>query len=114
MHALSRPAGAFALALSLLAGAAPTASAESRSETEAGLALAERYCAECHAIAHDDESPHVEAPPFRSLHENYPVEHLAEALAEGIMVGHPAMPQFVFQPEEIDAFIAYLKTLERG
>ena len=34
------------------------------------------------------------APPFRALHERYPVENLSEALAEGIRTGHPEMPQF--------------------
>ena len=38
------------------------------------------------------------APPFRLLPQRYPVEHLAEALAEGIVTGHPAMPQFKFHP----------------
>jgi hypothetical protein len=32
------------------------------------------------------------APPFRTLHERYPVENLEEPLAEGIISGHPSMP----------------------
>jgi hypothetical protein len=53
------------------------------------------------------------APPFRTLHERYPVETLEEALAEGIATGHPAMPEFVFSVPEIKDFITYLKSLER-
>lgn len=79
---------------------------------EAGRIIAEERCASCHAIAAADESRLAEAPPFRRLHQRYPVEHLAEALAEGIEVGHEAMPEFVFEPREIDALIAYLKSLE--
>jgi mono/diheme cytochrome c family protein len=51
------------------------------------------------------------APPFRDLPKRYPVEHLAEALAEGIVAGHPAMPRFVLEPREIDALLAYMSSL---
>lgn len=51
------------------------------------------------------------APPFRSLSQRYPVEHLAEALAEGIVTGHPAMPQYKFKTAEIDALLAFLDSL---
>jgi hypothetical protein len=52
------------------------------------------------------------APPFREVVRRYPVYDLAEALAEGIVSGHPDMPQFVFQPKEISAILTYLKTLK--
>jgi mono/diheme cytochrome c family protein len=51
------------------------------------------------------------APPFRDLAKRYPVENLAEALAEGIVTGHPAMPRFTFEPREIDALLAYISSL---
>jgi len=50
---------------------------------------------------------------FRELHKRYPVEDLAESLAEGIVTGHPTMPEFRFDPAQIGDVIAYLKTLER-
>ena len=54
------------------------------------------------------------APPFRALHERYPIEHLTEALAEGIRTGHPEMPQFdELDAQRIDDLIAYLKSLEK-
>jgi hypothetical protein len=40
------------------------------------------------------------------------VANLEEALAEGISVGHPAMPQFQFSPEDADALIAYLESIQ--
>jgi len=73
----------------------------------------EQNCAECHAIGSDDESALAEAPAFRSLHERYPVEFLAEALAEGIVTAHPGMPVFVLEPDQIDDVIAYLESLEK-
>jgi cytochrome c len=84
-------------------------------EIERGRAYAQRHCATCHAIGRTGSSPYTPAPPFRTLHERYDVEALAEALAEGIIVGHGGtrqMPQFVLSPAEIDDLLAYLKSLE--
>jgi hypothetical protein len=46
-------------------------------------------------------------------HERYPVEDLQEPLAEGIITGHPAMPEFRFDPGQVGDIIAYLKSIER-
>jgi mono/diheme cytochrome c family protein len=71
------------------------------------------HCATCHAIGKSDGSPLRIAPPLRDLHRMYPVESLQEALAEGIVTGHPTMPEFRLDPGQINDVIAYLKTLER-
>jgi mono/diheme cytochrome c family protein len=76
-----------------------------------GQRLAERLCARCHSIAVSGESPMRPAPPFRMLPQRYPVEHLAEALAEGIVTGHPSMPQFAFNPAEIAALLSFIDGL---
>jgi hypothetical protein len=47
------------------------------------------------------------------LPQRYPVENLAEALAEGIYVGHPMMPEFKFDPPEIDALLAFMDGLAK-
>jgi hypothetical protein len=52
-------------------------------------------------------------PPFRDLPRKYPVEHLAESLAEGIVVGHNDMPEFLFEPDDIEALLAYISGLAR-
>jgi mono/diheme cytochrome c family protein len=59
------------------------------------------------------ESPLPIAPPFRALHTRYPVEDLADSLAEGIVTGHPTMPEFRLDIAQINDLIAYLRTLER-
>ncbi|MGE0529895.1 MAG: cytochrome c [Hyphomonadaceae bacterium] len=79
---------------------------------ERGRAIAQQNCSSCHAIGLSGESPAPEAPPFRTLSENYRVDTLEEALAEGISVGHPAMPQFEFAPDDVDALIAYLQSIQ--
>lgn len=76
-----------------------------------GQGIAEQLCARCHSVATAGESPMAAAPPFRALPQRYPVEHLAEALAEGIVTGHPAMPQFKFGPAEIDALLSFIDSL---
>jgi mono/diheme cytochrome c family protein len=96
----------------LLAGAAPAAAATQDDLVAQGHAIAEADCARCHAIGPTGDSQLPIAPAFRTLSERYPVKDLEEALAEGIVSGHPEMPEFEFQPEEIDALIAYLQSVQ--
>jgi len=77
-----------------------------------GRELAEAYCSGCHAIGSDDTSAHPEAPAFRTLDRLYPVEILQEALAEGIVTGHPDMPEVAWHPDTIAVFLAYLKSIQ--
>ena len=77
-----------------------------------GEVMAEALCARCHAITREDESAHREALPFREISWKYPVESLAEPLAEGIMVGHPDMPEWQFEPNDIDAILAYIESIQ--
>jgi mono/diheme cytochrome c family protein len=86
--------------------------AVAQDELERGRAILDANCSRCHAISAEGESPLPAAPPFRTLGKRYPVGDLEEALAEGIMTGHPEMPQLSFQPEEIAAVIAYMKSLQ--
>ena len=77
-----------------------------------GEGLAKRLCSDCHAIGATDLSPHLEAPPFRTLGAAYPIEYLAESLAEGIIVGHPDMPVFELSPDQISALLSYLEEVQ--
>jgi mono/diheme cytochrome c family protein len=78
-----------------------------------GRALVEANCSGCHAAGRADASPMPDAPPLREVHQRYPVEFLAEALAEGLMTGHPGKPVFKFDAQEVDDIIDYLRSLER-
>jgi mono/diheme cytochrome c family protein len=78
-----------------------------------GQSLADARCASCHATGPTGASPRPPAPAFRDLHRRYPVDQLAESLAEGIVTGHPDMPAFTFDRAEIEAFLAYLGALDR-
>ena len=80
--------------------------------TAKGEALLKENCSRCHAIGKEGTSPHPEAPPFRTLSRKYPVEDLAESLAEGIVSGHPDMPIFVFSAHDVEAIIDYLQSIQ--
>lgn len=77
-----------------------------------GFVFVKENCSRCHAIGLNGTSPLPIAPPFRTLHERYPIEDIAEALAESIVTGRPTMPQFQLDPPQIDDVISYLKSLE--
>lgn len=77
-----------------------------------GRRLAEIYCARCHAISADGESAHPMAPPFRTLSSQYPVGALEEAFAEGVLVGHPDMPEFQLEPRQIDDLLSYIQSVQ--
>ncbi len=77
-----------------------------------GRLLVQRNCSRCHAIGRHDESKHPQAPPFRQVMKVYPAEDLSEALGEGLVTGHPDMPEFKFPPRDVGAIVDYLHTLE--
>jgi cytochrome c len=101
-----------ALAAAALMLMAEMASAQQPPNVQRGLTLVRTHCGGCHAIDKVSPSRLAAAPPFRTLHERYPVENLEEPLAEGIVTGHPAMPEFSFDPDQVGDIIAYLKSLE--
>jgi cytochrome c len=90
--------------------------AEAGAQTPAaqrGLNYVRANCARCHAIDKVSESPLKIAPPFRTLHLRYPIDSLQEAFAEGIQTGHPTMPVFRLELDQISDVMAFLKTLEK-
>lgn len=101
-----------AIVLGAAVAPAVTPAAADESEITTGRAFVEANCAICHALGAEGASPHAEAPPFRTLSARYPVAALGEALAEGIRVGHPDMPEFVVPPEAIAGVIAYLESIQ--
>ena len=101
------PAGAVAAIL------APTlALAQDDLSERRGRQIAEAACSPCHAVGKQRTSPNPAAPIFRTLGQKYPVDSLQEALAEGILVGHPGMPQVRMSPQDIGAFLTYLASIQ--
>lgn len=79
-----------------------------------GAALAEQNCASCHAVGREDESAFPGAPPLRALSDRYSIWSLEEALGEGMVVGHPAMPLFQFAPDDVTDLLAYMQSIQEG
>src|SRR3978361_2274668 len=102
-----RPLRQTLLALMLISPALAASPSEQRGKT-----FAVTNCSRCHSVDGVTQSPLKIAPPFRTLHKRYPIETLAESLAEGIVTGHPSMPQFQLDPDQIHDLLSYLKTLE--
>lgn len=106
----SRAALPAALLLAICAGNRPSDAAD---DPQRGEALLTKNCASCHAVAAKGESPRQDAPAFRTLSQRYPIESLEESLAEGIMSGHPDMPEFTFDADDVGAIIDYLKSIQQ-
>ena len=104
------------IAPTILAAAVALAAALQPSTAAVDLKLGEtllaRHCGSCHAIGKSGDSPQKDALALRTLSSRYPVEALEEALGEGFMSGHPDMPEFKFDADDVGAIIAYLKSIQ--
>ncbi len=87
------------------------AHSQSQGDVAKGKAFVERNCASCHAIGLSDDSHMPQAPALRTLHNRYPIDSLSEAFAEGIVTGHPEMPEFELDTETIGNMLAYIESL---
>ena len=78
-----------------------------------GRALAERLCAQCHAVGRAGASRHTDAPPFRELSRRHvDLESLPDRLRQGLVSGHPDMPTFRFSPADARDLTAYLRSIQ--
>jgi cytochrome c len=101
------------LAAAIVAAAGEIAPAQDIKALEAhGKEILQAQCGRCHAVLRSGESPNAAAPAFRTLSQRYPIDGLADSLAEGLSVGHSDMPEFVFETDEIAAILAYLKSIQ--
>lgn len=79
---------------------------------ESGRGIAETHCVACHAIGVADESPRADAPPLRTVLQNYDAEALAHDFRERLEIGHADMPDYDFGPIGTDGLIAYLQSIQ--
>ncbi|PWT92513.1 MAG: cytochrome C-552 [Proteobacteria bacterium] len=77
-----------------------------------GRAIAERMCAQCHAVGRQGKSPHANAPLFRELGQRVELDTFVDRLREGLVVAHPDMPTFHFGGEDARAFRLYLRSIQ--
>ncbi len=101
-----------AITVATFAVVIPTTAEDAAAVQTRGEALLAKNCARCHSVGRTGTSPHADAPPFRTLSRKYPIESLAESLAEGLFTGHPDMPEFTFEADEVGAIIAFLESIQ--
>jgi len=105
-------AGRLVVALTAIAWYASGAARAQSPAAQRGLTFVRVNCAQCHSIDKVSESPLTIAPPFRTLHQRFPIESLRPRLAKGIMATHPTMPQFRLDADQISDVLAYIQTLQ--
>lgn len=109
----ARRAGLAILTAASLAAPATAATTAARAG-QAGQAVAQRNCAACHAIGRRGESPNAKSPPFRNLYRRYPpgLAWIENALREGLLQTHRAMPRMPMTDQELNALIAYMRSIQ--
>jgi mono/diheme cytochrome c family protein len=101
------------LALLLACACGGTANAFDR-EQQHGKELLDTLCAPCHAVGETGRSPHLDAPPFRSLGDRKLYdEDFSQRLQSGLSTIHPDMPTFRFNRSDAEAAVNYLKAIQQ-
>jgi mono/diheme cytochrome c family protein len=100
------------IALMLVLGVAAAAAQDADPSTAPGRALAERLCAQCHAVGRSGPSPHADAPPFRELGGRLDLDFFADRLRDTLSVDHRDMPAFRFTRPDARALVLYLRSIQ--
>lgn len=95
---------AFAWTMNAAAAAAP--------DLARGQQLATLHCGGCHAVGPKGASPNRTAPPFRDLNRRHAIDEIAPAFSGGVVAHHPTMPRLHFAPADVDAVLAYLRSIQ--
>jgi mono/diheme cytochrome c family protein len=99
----------------IMLGAAVTlwmpAQAQETGQASRGLVLAQRLCAECHAIEkHYARSPNAHAPRFQAVASTPGMT--AMALSAALNTSHQSMPNIMLAADEQADIIAYILSLK--
>jgi cytochrome c len=105
-----RPIAKPTIALLILLAATQVSGAEQVSADQ-GRAIAERWCAMCHAITPGRRSHALEAPSFMRMAADSELGR--EALRQLIRLPHYEMPQQSLTTPEIEDVIDYILSLRR-
>jgi cytochrome c len=70
-------------------------------------------CGRCHAVGLRGQSPHTDAPPFRTFGEDKLYDNdFGQRLQDGLSTIHRDMPTFQFSRRDADAAVNYLKSIQ--
>jgi mono/diheme cytochrome c family protein len=82
-------------------------------EQQRGKALLGTLCGGCHAVGATGRSPHIDAPPFRTLGESKLYDDdFGQRLQDGLTTIHRDMPAFRFGRRDAEAAVNYLKSVQ--
>ena len=88
------------------------AHAQPLGDPQKGSALAQRFCAECHAVGkRDGRSPNSEAPSFTAVASTPGMT--AMALNVFFQTPHRAMPNLILKTDQRNDIIAYILSLKK-
>ena len=104
--------GAAALVLTILLVAVSRAEPLSPA-AQRGLVFVRANCAKCPAVEHVGNSPLRIAPPFRTLHERYPVETLLELLSSGMTFDEILADYEDLERDDLRAVLAFAARLSQ-
>ena len=97
-------------ALLMMSLAAGPIAAQERGTAQAGQALAQRLCTECHAVQPGQlQSPATSAPPFAKIAAVPGMT--SAALRVALQTSHRTMPNVMLRPDELDDVVAYILSL---
>jgi cytochrome c len=99
-----------AIAIALAASTGPGV-AQQIGEARAGHDLAQRLCAQCHAVGNDEgRSPNANAPRFQTI-ASVP-GMTATAVSAALNTSHRTMPNIILDSEQQANIIAYILSLK--
>jgi len=75
-----------------------------------GESLAERWCAQCHAVKPNQVSPNPKAPPFPELAAQPSITEYT--LRVFLHTQHATMPNFILPPDATDDLVGYIISLK--
>ena len=83
-------------------------------EHQRAKTMLETMCGRCHAVGPTRQSPHTDAPPFRTFGEDKLYDNdFGQRLQDGLSTIHRDMPTFKFRRRDANAAVNYLKSIQR-
>ena len=98
-------------ALACIAVMTTAATAQSAGDAERGHAIAEKLCAQCHAIKAGETSPRLESPTFEQISLTPGMTGLA--IKVWLQTPHPTMPNLMLPANDREDIAAYITSLKK-
>ena len=98
------------LCVAFVALAALARANEASADAARGRLLAERSCAQCHALEPGQASANPKAPAFSAIAEEPSATEYS--LRIFLQTTHQTMPNFILVPDDIEDLVGYIRSLK--